>query len=481
MRPAPGYADYRTPVGGPVLRQLGHARGRRRLRHPRLAGGPGRDRGQEGGAAGRAGPPHHPAAHDASKTRSLNAAPRPARGPPAGLPGAGGDAGGAQRRAGRRVRAARLVRAADGRGGGQEPVPAPDLPGQPQVRRDRRAAVLPSLADLPGPVDLVLLAVPDAAPGTAAGAGRRARRPLRRHLRQRLRPGWPGTASCRLARSPGRRDGAVRRGVHGVHQRPRAARDRLHRARPAARGPGRAGHPLRLGVLGACCGPAARSGTRSRSPPARNWSPPRRPTSTTRSACRRPGSWPWCSRPSGTGRAARGARPRGRTRPAGRPAHRGPTPPRGRTMVAAHSGALAAADGGWEALARAYGVHRVGDLAEFADTLELFAIGRRRAAPARARARRAGIATVHDSGLERAHAADVADERRRCRSPRSASRPRPGWPRCSTRADPGQPAGRVGHRGRHPRAVRRVADHPGRGPGGGRGRPRRRPGPRAGR
>ncbi|MFI5067620.1 MAG: acetate--CoA ligase family protein, partial [Streptosporangiales bacterium] len=80
---------------------------------------------------------------------------------------------------------------------------------------------------------------------------------------------------------------------------------------------------------------------------------------------------------------------------------------RGRAMVAAHSGALAAADGGWEALARAYGVHRVRDLAEMTDTLELFAAGRR--AP-RAPAPGTGIATVHDSGLERAHVADVADE-----------------------------------------------------------------------
>jgi acyl-CoA synthetase (NDP forming) len=80
----------------------------------------------------------------------------------------------------------------------------------------------------------------------------------------------------------------------------------------------------------------------------------------------------------------------------------------GQLMVAAHSGALAAADGGWEALSRAYGVHRVGDLAEMADTLELFAIGRQ--APARACAEPAGIATVHDSGLERAHTVDLADE-----------------------------------------------------------------------
>ena len=40
MRPAPGYADYRTPIAGPVQRQLGHPRRRRGLRHPRHAGGP---------------------------------------------------------------------------------------------------------------------------------------------------------------------------------------------------------------------------------------------------------------------------------------------------------------------------------------------------------------------------------------------------------------------------------------------------------
>ena len=86
----------------------------------------------------------------------------------------------------------------------------------------------------------------------------------------------------------------------------------------------------------------------------------------------------------------------------------------GQAMVAAHSGALAAADGGWEALARACGVHRVGDLAELTDTLELFAIGRRvvrpALAPAEASKLAAGIATVHDSGLERAHTADVAEQ-----------------------------------------------------------------------
>jgi acetate---CoA ligase (ADP-forming) len=82
----------------------------------------------------------------------------------------------------------------------------------------------------------------------------------------------------------------------------------------------------------------------------------------------------------------------------------------GRAMVAAHSGALAAADGGWEALARAYGVHRVSDLAELADTVELFAAGRRARAGAGVPAARAGIATVHDSGLERTHVVDMAED-----------------------------------------------------------------------
>jgi acyl-CoA synthetase (NDP forming) len=83
----------------------------------------------------------------------------------------------------------------------------------------------------------------------------------------------------------------------------------------------------------------------------------------------------------------------------------------GRAMVAAHSGALAGSGAGWEALVRHYGIHRVCDLAELADTAELFGLltKSRRLVKPDVRAGR-GIATVHDSGLERAHAADVADE-----------------------------------------------------------------------
>jgi acyl-CoA synthetase (NDP forming) len=78
----------------------------------------------------------------------------------------------------------------------------------------------------------------------------------------------------------------------------------------------------------------------------------------------------------------------------------------GRAMVAAHSGALAGADGAWEALFEAHGVIRVSDLDEMGDTLEVFAAGRRAAAPARPGA---GIATVHDSGAERALVVDLAE------------------------------------------------------------------------
>lgn len=97
----------------------------------------------------------------------------------------------------------------------------------------------------------------------------------------------------------------------------------------------------------------------------------------------------------------------------------------GRSLVTAHSGAVAGGDAAWEALFRAYGVHRARSLDELVDTLELFSIGRR------VRTRREpsdqvvptigeqvrqpesqpglGIATLHDSGGERTLTADVAE------------------------------------------------------------------------
>ncbi|WP_319455591.1 MULTISPECIES: acetate--CoA ligase family protein [unclassified Mycobacterium] len=76
----------------------------------------------------------------------------------------------------------------------------------------------------------------------------------------------------------------------------------------------------------------------------------------------------------------------------------------GAAMVAAHSGALAASDLAWQAFCDSVGAMRVRELTELTDTIELFASGRRAAG------RGPGIATVHDSGAERALTADLADE-----------------------------------------------------------------------
>jgi acyl-CoA synthetase (NDP forming) len=72
-----------------------------------------------------------------------------------------------------------------------------------------------------------------------------------------------------------------------------------------------------------------------------------------------------------------------------------------RAMVTAHSGALAGEHGAYEALFDAYGVHEMRTLDELADTMELFS------APRRVRGG-SGIASVHDSGGERAMFVDLA-------------------------------------------------------------------------
>jgi acetate---CoA ligase (ADP-forming) len=71
-------------------------------------------------------------------------------------------------------------------------------------------------------------------------------------------------------------------------------------------------------------------------------------------------------------------------------------------LVAAHSGALAGDDGGYQALFETCGVLRVETLDEMADTLELMVSGRR-AGPG-------GLAAIHDSGGERVQLIDAAAE-----------------------------------------------------------------------
>jgi acyl-CoA synthetase (NDP forming) len=73
----------------------------------------------------------------------------------------------------------------------------------------------------------------------------------------------------------------------------------------------------------------------------------------------------------------------------------------GREAVATHSEALAGDDAVYEALFEAHGVHRVSSMDEMADTVELFAMGRRATAT--------GLGSVHDSGGERALLIDMAE------------------------------------------------------------------------
>jgi acyl-CoA synthetase (NDP forming) len=74
-----------------------------------------------------------------------------------------------------------------------------------------------------------------------------------------------------------------------------------------------------------------------------------------------------------------------------------------RAMVAAHSGALAGEDGAYQALFDTYGVAQVTTLDELADTCELLA-GRR--------AHPGALAAIGDSGGERAHLLDLAEQLR---------------------------------------------------------------------
>jgi acyl-CoA synthetase (NDP forming) len=72
-------------------------------------------------------------------------------------------------------------------------------------------------------------------------------------------------------------------------------------------------------------------------------------------------------------------------------------------MVTAHSGALAGEHGAYEALFAAYGVHECRTLDEMADTMELFSSPRRAHGGG-------GIASIHDSGGERAMFVDMAGD-----------------------------------------------------------------------
>src|SRR5438876_651262 len=184
---APGARLRRLPHPGaqPVLRQLGHPRGRRRVRHSRHAGGPGGHRRQEGRPEGHPAPTSCPAA----MTGETPAAARRLAPAAAGI----ADPGPQERDlrsplllgpdhdpgtyrpamlAMLEARSVALVGASSLPGSlgermlaevSRSPAAPRIYPVNPRYQRIAGRRCPPSLADLPDTVDLVLLGVPDSA------------------------------------------------------------------------------------------------------------------------------------------------------------------------------------------------------------------------------------------------------------------------------------------------------------------------------
>ena len=248
----------------------------------------------------------------------------------------------------------------------------------------------------------------------------------------------------------------MRGGLHGFReQRARCAGAGLPGAGSVARRWRQPRHPFRIGVLDAAAGPpwvrfpaggVVGSGTRhrhrrlrrlragrSRNPDHRaaDGDTPRRPAAAAGAAARR-------------GAGCAGGDPDRRRLAAGR------------RMVEAHSGALAGEHAAWQAFCAATGAVHVSDLAEFADTLELFSAGRRAQPRWHCDGARFGRRTR-------------AGRRPRPRAGRRVRRSRRGHTRhdrrhARRRAGGHQPAGRVGYRCRHPQPVRRLPACDGRRP-----------------
>ena len=258
---------------------------------------------------------------------------------------------------------------------------------------------MPSLADLDEPVDLVLLGVPDAAlveqleAAAAAGARSAVLFGSAHGLREKIAAiaADAGMAVCGAGCMGFVNNALGVRALGYLEPDPLPARRR------------QPGHPFRLGVLHAAARPARvrlpargvlRAGARHRHRRLRRLRARRsRNPASSRCCWRRPASVPRLR--AALLRAAEQDVPVVILTVGGSP--------RGRAMVAAHSGALAGERAAWQAFCAATGAVHVSDLAEFTDTLELFSAGRRAQRPG-------GIATVHDSGAERALVADLAHE-----------------------------------------------------------------------
>ena len=186
MRPAPGFADYRTPVPGLYYASSATHAGAG-LRHPRHAGGPGRDRR----------PPGHPPPEVTAPTQMSSALTAMDEARSVALVGASARPGSL---------GARMI---------EEVARSPSRP-RTYLVNPRYAGIggvpcLPDLAAVPEPVDLALLAVPDRALEQQLSAAARSQArsavifgnafdpPGRTGLRRRLaaiagEAGWPCAA-----------------------------------------------------------------------------------------------------------------------------------------------------------------------------------------------------------------------------------------------------------------------------------------------
>ena len=227
MRPAPGYADYRTPIAGLYNGSSGHARRRRRVRHPRLAGGPRGARRQEARACGGSGAARW--THDAGRSRPCSAPGRwrwwaPVPAPTASARGWSSRPNGVRRVCIWSIRA---------------------TTASASCRACRRSPTSTSpstwcCSGCPTPRWSTSWTAAAADGCTVGGAVRVRARPAREDRGDRHR----------------RRHGAVRGGLHGLRE------QRARRAGPGLPGAGSAAarrrqprHPFRLGVLDAAAGP----------------------------------------------------------------------------------------------------------------------------------------------------------------------------------------------------------------------------------
>ena len=185
MRPAPGFADYRTPVPGLYYASSAtHAGGG-------VCGIPGMQAAKAALADRRCQPPPQVTAPTAQRRRSQQRGHRDARGP--------------ERGAGRSQRPPGQPRRAHDRGGGQEPVPPAHLPGQPAVRRTSAACPACRISPrCPNRSTWPCSRCPT--PRSSSNCPpRRKPGPFGRYLRQRLRPPRPHRATVPAGRDRRRR------------------------------------------------------------------------------------------------------------------------------------------------------------------------------------------------------------------------------------------------------------------------------------